>query len=101
MQVKGAWNQLRSSGKLDSQRKFKENHFLQVLILPYGNGNGDHDCYVTTRTLILPEQYNGPKGAPGFDLFNFVIALSIAAGVVLSIPFYGLWLYWPVDAMLH
>lgn len=114
MRAKAAWNQLRSSGDLDSLRKFKENHFLQVLILPYDNGNGDHDCYVTKRTLLLPEQYNGPKNAPGFDLFNFacahpilnpfltpfVLALGAAALAVLGIPFYGLWLNLQINAVI-
>ena len=40
------------------------NRFLQVLILPYADSNGDHTCFVTTRQDVPPRSYTGPSPDP-------------------------------------
>jgi hypothetical protein len=40
-----------SSGTIGDMRA--NNYFLQVVILPYSNSSGDHDCFVTTRSRQL------------------------------------------------
>ncbi len=54
-------------GVIDSMRA--SNRFLQVLVLPYANSDGNRTCCVTMRNEVKPA---GPVDATGANLFNFV-----------------------------
>jgi hypothetical protein len=45
----------KGSGTIGDLRTSK--YFLQVLLLPYANSSGDHDCFVTTRA---PQPHDAP-----------------------------------------
>jgi hypothetical protein len=81
------------------------NRFLQVLILPYPNSDGDRTCLVTTRNEVLP---TGPGDAPGKGVFDYVcdsppavvmallgatiaglIAIAAESGLLSLIPIVG------------
>ena len=94
------WNNVRSGGMLNSLRA--SHRFVEVLILPYANSDGDHTCFVTTRDQVQPT--GPPFGAPGFSAFNFaceqpgVLAVTIAGiigglassiAALLAIPIIG------------
>jgi hypothetical protein len=75
--------------------------FLQVLVMPYRDGTGNHPCFVSVRDL----SDGPPKGQPGFNAFNFacdltppeqvafvagiVTTLTLSAGTLSAIPIIG------------
>ncbi len=107
----GTWNGVLSGSTLADLRK--SHRFLQILILPYPNSDGDHTCYITTRDEITP---NGPPSSgPGFNYFTFacdhsfllqatiiglISGLAAAIAALLSIPFIGWALAAPLIALM-
>jgi FAD/FMN-containing dehydrogenase len=95
------WNNVSSGSTIANLRA--RNRFLQVLILPYANQDGDHTCFVTTRNEVQP--VGPPTPAGGFDPFTFACELrpealaAVVAGIIaalaavivllLAIPFIG------------
>lgn len=82
--VQDTWKNVSSGNTLKNLRT--NNRFLQVLILPYGDSNGDHTCFVTTRNETTP---NGPPTpSPGFNFFTFAceesgpVLAAMIAGVI-------------------
>jgi hypothetical protein len=73
--VPDMWNSVSSGSMIAGLRAV--NRFLQILILPYANSDGDHTCYVTTRNEIEPSRPPSPE--PGFSLFTFACELRPAA----------------------
>ena len=80
------------------------NRFLQVLILPYPESNGDHTCFVTTRNEVPapaspafgeagPNPFTMACDAPPLAVNALVAgmigALGIAIAAFLLIPFVG------------
>ena len=80
------------------------NRFLQVLILPYPESNGDHTCFVTTRNEVRapdrpafgeagPNPFTMACDAPPLAVNALVAgiigALGVAIAAFLLIPFVG------------
>jgi hypothetical protein len=110
-QHSGTWNDVLSGSTLAELRK--AHRFLQILILPYPNPDGDHTCYITTRDEITPS--GPPTAGPGFDIFTFacdnsfvlqatviglINGLAAAIAALLAIPFIGWVLAAPLIALM-
>lgn len=60
------------------------NRFLQVLVLPYPDSNGDHTCFVTTRNEV-PAPASPAFGEPGINVFNLACdAPPLAVNLLVS-----------------
>jgi hypothetical protein len=101
----GTWKGVLAGSTLSELRR--DHRFLQILLLPYPNSNGDHTCYITTRDEINPK---GPSNAgPGFSLFTFacdnstlmqVTIAGIVGALALAIAWFSLLGLWALEASL-
>jgi hypothetical protein len=89
--VQDTWNHV-SAGSMISELR-SHNRFLQLLILPYANSNGDHNCFITTRNEVpSPAETFGEKPPNWFNYAcdlppNGVVVLvaEIITGLLLTI----------------